>query len=150
MELLQIRDRDNYASTTGFLYIDGVLFCCVLEDTHRHDKLKHQTRIPAGRYPISVRYGSPMADKYLETHGTDGMIWIKNIPDYSYVYFHIGNDEHDSSGCILVGRGVYAAVRNNTLQQSLWHSTETYKELHGIVSSALARNEPVYLTIIDE
>jgi hypothetical protein len=30
-------------------------------------------------------------------------LWLQNVPNFTYIYFHVGNDDEDTEGCILVG-----------------------------------------------
>ena len=103
MELIIKRLLDDSRSTVGKLYLDGRLFAGTLEDTRRHKKVPRLTRIPAGRYEIKLRFDSPMAKRYEELYGTRGMLWLQDVEDFEWVYIHIGNDDDDSDGCILVG-----------------------------------------------
>jgi len=150
MELTLKREFDDGAATSGILFIDGVPFHYTLEDTRRHEKVAGSSRIPTGRYPILMRYNSPMADKYRANHGTDGMMWLQNVPGFEYVYLHIGNTEDDSEGCILVAETISKTVSNGKITQRLINSRPAYKNLHGIVSSVLATGQDVAITIIDE
>lgn len=149
MELTLIREHDNHQNTIGMMYMDGVPFCMTLEDTFRHEKIKDETRIPSGRYEIKMRHGSPMSEKYRLKYGTDGMIWLQDVPGFQWVYIHIGNDERDSSGCILVGRSTTRLVVDGGTEQVLMKSTETYRQIHQHVSDAIQNNQPVFITIID-
>jgi len=149
MELILQREFDNHESTTGIIYVDGIPYCATIEDTYRHDKLLHETRIPAGRYPIKMRHGSPMAERYYAKHGTEGMMHMIGVPEFTYVYIHIGNDEDDSSGCALVGEKIVKRIEGGKIHQSLENSTDAYLMLHHIVDAALKTGDDVFVTVID-
>ncbi len=88
---------DKY--TIGKLYIDGQYFCDTLEDKVRElssksDKIYGKTAIPEGIYDVILTY-SPKFKRLLPL--------FLNVPYFKYIRIHSGNDEDDSSGCILVG-----------------------------------------------
>ena len=103
--LLRIANRPTYC--IGKLYIDGVYFCDVLEDTDRglddkmteaeilKKKIKGQTAIPTGIYPVYITW-SP---KYKKP-----MPLIENVKGYSGIRIHSGNTAKDTEGCLLVGK----------------------------------------------
>jgi hypothetical protein len=151
MELVLKRFFDSHDDTSGLLLINGKYFCFTLEDTFRHKKEAGITRIPAGKYEIKLRKGSPMADRYLKNYGTEGMLHLQDVPGFEYVYIHIGNTDEDSEGCILVGSMLRFDVKNglNQLNQIVMNSREVYIELHDLIFSKIERNEVIYITIID-
>ena len=148
MELTLRRDFDNHKSTLSRLYINGSLFCMGLEDRYRETKVKGETRIPFGRYEIKLRFDSPMAARYESKYGTNGMLWLQDVKGFDYIYIHIGNHDDDSQGCILVGESRVQTAENGRVLQMVTKSTKTYKDLHKIVSSAIAKSK-VYITILD-
>lgn len=103
--LIRIANKPNYC--IGKLYIDGVYFCDTLEDVDRglddamseneilSLKVKGQTAIPTGIYPISITY-SP---KYKRM-----MPLLNNVKGYSGIRIHSGNTAKDTEGCLLVGK----------------------------------------------
>jgi hypothetical protein len=149
MNLVLVRDKDNHETTVGKFYLEGKLFCATLEDTYRHDKVHGVTRIPAGRYKIELRKEGGMYQKYQTRCGTNGMLWLKNVPNYEYVYIHIGNDDEDTLGCILVGSIIEEKINDDgesTLR--VLNSLETYKKLWAKINAELECG-PVYISIID-
>ena len=149
MELILKRLYDNHDSTVGHLYINGEPYCMTLEDTYRHEKIDRKTRIPAGRYEIKLRKGSPLAKRYEKKHGTEGMIWLQDVPNYQYVYMHIGNTERDTEGCILVAESIRQSVASNKIAQSIGNSTPIFKKLHKDVIAALNSGNQVNITVMD-
>lgn len=110
------KSKDSKA-TIGKLLIDGTEFCYTLEDQVRPDGVKvyGQTAIPAGVYEVSIRY-SP--------HFGRNMIHVEDVPKFSGILFHWGNDDLDTDGCVLVGE-IHAAgtnfIGNSKLaHQKLW------------------------------
>lgn len=105
MHLHLIRINTGKDSTTGTLYINGKFACFTLEDTKRLKKIHGETRIPDGRYEIALRDEGRMTKKYRAKYGSmhRGMLWLKEVPEFSWVYIHTGNKRGHTEGCILVG-----------------------------------------------
>ena len=144
MELVLKRLLDDHETTGGSLYIDGVWYCQTVEDPHRHEKVPEKTRIAAGRYEIKLREVSPMAQRYEAVYETAGMLWLQDVPNFTYIYLHIGTDAEDSFGCILVGEILHISATGIKLV----NSTSVYKKLHGLVTDALSEGS-VFITILD-
>lgn len=106
MELLLKRRYRNDKYTIGDLYIDGVLFSNVLEDTDRgltddmtEEQIKKikvygKTAIPTGRYKVEVTY-SPKFKRYLPI--------LLNTKGFTSIRIHSGNTPEDTLGCLLIG-----------------------------------------------
>ena len=106
MNLTLFRVNKGQDSTIGSLWIGEGLtkyhFCETCEDEQRTEKLAGETRIPAGTYEIKKRYDSPMAKRYDANHariGHKGMLWIQDVPNFTYCYLHKGNTDDDTDGC---------------------------------------------------
>jgi len=82
-------------STIGELLIDGVFECYTLEDVERPVKIKAETAIPKGTYKVIVN----MSNRFKRL-----MPLLLNVPNFEGVRMHAGNTNHDTEGCILVGR----------------------------------------------
>lgn len=99
------RFKQGKHSTLSEIYLGDDLFCYGLEDTVRDVKIKGSTAIPVGAYKLGVnKYGGMNARykrKYPDLH--QGMIELQDVPDFKYVYIHIGNYFSDTAGCLLVG-----------------------------------------------
>lgn len=139
MELNLIRKYRNDKYTIGDLYIDGVWFSNVLEDTDRglssdmseeeikKIKIYGKTAIPTGRYKVEVTY-SPKFKRYLPI--------LLNVKGFSGIRIHSGNTHEDTLGCLLVG---YNKVKGQVI-----NSRVTSDKL-----TALLRNtkEEIHITI---
>lgn len=102
---MRIANKPTY--TIGKLYIDGCYYCDVLEDTDRgldddmkeseilKKKIKGQTAIPTGTYPVKITY-SPKYKKLMPL--------IDNVKGYQGIRIHSGNTHKDTEGCLLVGK----------------------------------------------
>ena len=92
-------------STLGKLLIDETFECFILEDERRDVKVKGETCIPEGRYEIKLRDEGGMNERYKdrfpELHR--GMLHLQDVPEFTYIYFHIGNKESHTDGCLLTG-----------------------------------------------
>lgn len=127
MQLKLQRLHDNGESTLGILYMDGEFYCYTLEDPNRADKVKGKTRIPAGEYPISLRkVDSPLTQKYQgDFDWFTYHLELQNVPNFDYIYIHLGNTPSDTSGCVLIGNGQQLAP-----QRMVTHSRDAYEDFY--------------------
>ena len=129
--------------TMGRLYLDGELQCFTLEDEKREDKVRGETRIDAGTYPVVLRKRiTNLTTKYRNRfEWFDWHIEIKDLPRHSDVYIHIGNTDDDTAGCILVG-----AQANKT---TLSFSVKAYKALYKKVRELLEASHTMEIQILN-
>ena len=154
MELTLHRFNKGTDSTTGLLFIGKgsakYFHSFSLEDEQRSVKVMNETRIPAGRYQIKLRNEGGMtkryADRYPDVH--KGMLHLQNVEGFKYVYIHIGNDDDDTSGCILVG---YNATSDTVHGGgTIGRSGDAYLDLYKKASECLLQGDEVYITVTDE
>lgn len=152
VKLVRIYNGPKY--TIGRLYINDQYFCDTLEDVDRglrwdmklseinRIKVAGKTAIPIGIYSITLGIQSPKfsADKYKKQYGfCDGYLpRLINVPGYQGVLIHIGNDEDDTDGCILVGE--------NKQKGKVINSTATFKKLYKLLADC-QENEPIKIEI---
>ena len=111
MKLKLIRKYKCPSYTIGHLYINNKYFCDTLEDKVRQldsieDKIKHKTAIPKGKYKVVVTM-SPRFKRLLPL--------LLNVPFFEGIRIHRGNNENDTSGCILIGENkIKGKVINST------------------------------------
>lgn len=100
------RRTTNDACTIGKLSVFGETVW-TLEDPRREHKVWGETRIPAGRYKLELRNEGGMTQRYAARFPNmhRGMLWLRHVPMFEWVYIHIGNTARDTEGCILVGLG---------------------------------------------
>lgn len=114
--------------TIGELIVPGVKPCFILEDIARPEKIKGETRIPAGIYRLGFfpnsRFDAAMKRLMGKQH--IGMIWIQNVPEFNSILFHPGNHKNDTEGCILPGSTV------NKEKTMVLYSRETYKRIYPV------------------
>lgn len=154
MELTLERFNRGSDSTVGLLFIGKGMgkyfhsFTC--EDEKRQVKVMNETRIPAGTYEIKFRteggFHKRYGDKYPKTH--KGMLHLQDVPGFTYIYIHPGNDDDDTSGCILVGY----STSSDTVHGggSIGRSVEAYTDLYKRISNSLTQDEKVFITVKDE
>lgn len=147
MKLKLVR-YDSGADWTMGLLLDvtdqhRTFLCYTLEDEFRLVKVPGETRIPHGYYFLDLRTDSPMSDRYAarypEIHR--GMIWLRDVPGFEWVYLHVGNDDDDTDGCILVG---------DTAQRGfIGQSVAAYRRVYPPIASAIAEGQRVALEVVD-
>ena len=93
IEVKRLYKTDN--STIGELKIDGKFECYTLEDKERDVKIKCETAIPKGTYKVIINQSNRFK-KLLPL--------LLSVPNFEGVRIHPGNTNHDTEGCILVGR----------------------------------------------
>lgn len=144
MNIEVIRLQDDGQSTIGTMSIDGEFECFTLEDTHNEPKIYGKTCIPAGTYEIKLRNEGGMTQKYAARYGNThkGMIWLQDVPNFKWVYIHIGNDETDTDGCILVGQTC------DKDKGTVGRSRLAYQALNEKILSAMDRGEDIFITVI--
>ena len=129
----------------GDLYVDGTFFSHTLEDLPREEKLEDETCIPCGEYELGFREVlTPMTKKYRKTR--DWFSWhleIKDIPNYQYVYIHVGNTADNSSGCVLLGQWKHKE------KPFIYNSRVCFKKFYLMVSDHLKQGGKVVYTVND-
>jgi hypothetical protein len=96
MKIVVKRLENSGDACTGDMYIDGNYFCHTLEDLVRAPgvKVQDKTAIPAGIYRVIVNM-SPKFKKLMPR--------LLDVPMFTGILIHSGNDAIDTRGCILVG-----------------------------------------------
>lgn len=139
--------KDTY--TIGKMYIDGEYFCDCCEDRVRdlrkETKIPNKTAIPYGTYEITMDVKSTKFsnfEKYPWAKEYDGYIpRLTNVPLFLGVLIHPGNDEQDTSGCLLCGE--------NKVVGKVINSTKTFQRLmNEHLIPAKNRGEKIYITIV--
>jgi len=136
------RSRNEDTVTIGLLRI-GKSVVATLEDPVRDTKIYGETAIPAGCYTLELRNEGGKTKRY-EKRFPDmhkGMIWLRDVPNFTYVYIHIGNYAKDTDGCILVGE--------KANKSSISNSTKAYKRLYPKIVKMI-ESEGCQIEIIDK
>lgn len=146
MKIKVKRIKQGNNSTLSEIYIDDEFFGYGLEDLVRDEKIKGATAIPAGTYALGLNtYGAMNARykrKFPDMHR--GMIEIRSIPNFKYVYIHIGNYFSDTEGCLLVGE--YFKLYDGNY--AVYDSAKAYVRLYGMLVEVVRQGE-VMLEIIE-
>lgn len=135
-------------SSLGLCSINGHKHSFVIEDEARLKKVKGETRIPAGTYKLGIRkVASPMTKRYRQKyHWFKFFIVLIGVPNFTYVYFHIGNKETHTDACQLLGYGA-ALDENNHYRNT--QSAVAVKDFYEKIYPLLERGEEVEYHIID-
>lgn len=75
--------------------------CYTLEDPVRPEGVKvwGDTAIPAGKYPVSLRFSNRFRKE---------LPGVQNVPGFEGILLHSGNDKLDTHGCPLLGTQLQA------------------------------------------
>lgn len=123
-----LRVAEGKQSTLSQLYIDNVFQCYLLEDKIRSIKIPKQTAIPTGNYTLRLNTWGGMNAEYRQKFPKlhKGMIEINGLPNFSFVYIHIGNTYRQTAGCPLCGYGFefvngdYQVLRSKDAYQMIY------------------------------
>jgi hypothetical protein len=130
--------------TIGNLYVNGVFFSNVLEDTVRglrqdmtpeeikKIKIHGQTAIPSGRYEIRMTLSARFRRQ---------LPILLNVPGYAGVRIHPGNTDANTEGCLLPGKNDRVGQVSN--------SRATMAALQKQIEEAIYQNSKVYIEIVD-
>jgi hypothetical protein len=137
-----MRISSGNESTIGALYINGEFACFTLEDTKRIKKVHGETRIPDGLYTLDLRNEGRLTEKYANRYGDmhRGMLWLKDVPGFDWIYIHTGNKRGHTEGCILVGD----TLNNNEIGDGfIGKSREAYTRIYPRLAQAIESGEEV-------
>ena len=153
MKLEVLRFSSQKDSTNGVLFnvTEGREFLCyTLEDEYRNEKIKGETRIPAGTYKITLRTVGGFHGRYEKKYGEmhKGMLWVRDVPNFEYILIHTGNTDEHTAGCLLVGD-----TQNQNITKSksgfIGSSVDAYKRIYPSIASALERGDDVEISYVD-
>ncbi len=109
--------------TLSEFYFDGIKKGVGVEDEYRAVKVKGETRVPEGSYPLGMRVSPKFSSSYYRDdegnlisakdristaqrtkyHTQHEMIWVQNVPNFDFILLHWGNTDDDTDGCYCVG-----------------------------------------------
>ena len=148
MKIVNTRIVSDNESTLGLLTVNGKKFSFVIEDEEREVKVKGETRIPAGKYLVKFRKQlTPLTEKYRNKY-----FWfsyhleLQNVPNFKYVYIHIGNFESSTDACQVVGNKA-GFDGNNHFRN--FESVDNFKRLYLVVCEALESGESIWYEVLD-
>ena len=145
MKLEVLRFNSGKTFTSGLLFdvTDNVrsFLCYTMEDQYNPTKIYGETRIPAGTYKLTLREEGGFHNRYLSRYGAEwhkGMIYVNEVPNYTYVLWHVGNSPKDTKGCLLLSK---------TQKDSFGGASRAaYEEVYPIVRDAILSGEEVTVT----
>jgi len=146
MRITLFRFLDNGNESIGLVFINGRFECFSLEDSNNPKEGK--PRIPEGSYilsykktvtPLTILYKTKY--KWFKKH-----LELKAVKNYSDIYIHIGNDDEDTRGCILIGSSVSTSGSGDVIIEK---SEAAYKSFYDRVSKRVEDKNDVIITIID-
>lgn len=147
MFLILKRMFQSETETIGKIIYNNEIICYTLEDIKREKKVYGKTRIPKGTYKITPRKEGGMIEHYREKFGKDHyMLWIRNVPNFEYIYLHIGGRDYDTSGCVLCATK-YEVDENG--KYYLMDSKGGYLRLWNLINSKI-KIEDIFIIIMDE
>jgi len=152
MKLEVLRFSGGEDTTLGLLFdVTGKankFLCFTLEDEHRDIKVSGETRIPAGTYNVTLRTWGGKHKRYLARYPNmhKGMLWVRDVPGFQYILIHVGNDEDDTEGCLLVGDSCTENLRKPGFVGA---SRAAYERIYPPIAKALERNVEVTIRYID-
>lgn len=149
MKLLVERLYKKKDYTIGKLYIDGEYLCDTLEDTDRGFtsdqfpceirklKVAGKSAIPTGTYVISLSvYSTKFGAKPFYKRTCGGRVpRLLDVPGFSGVLIHCGNDNSDTEGCILLGYNTEPGIVTNS------------QKVFEILMDKIRDQKAIYLTI---
>ena len=146
-DLLLKRFKSDRKSTVGSLYVNGLKACYILEDAYNKKKIKGRTRIPAGRYKLGLRKTGGFHSRYEKRFPFHiGMIQLLDVPNYTFILFHCGNDHEDTDGCLLSGTTFKKTSRNGFTVQA---SAVAYEKVYPEIAQYLDEGNELWIDIID-
>ena len=100
MHLQLVRESFTDKATEGKLFVNGQFECYTLEDQDKFLesgglKIVGDTCIPRGTYEVKLT----MSNRFRKT-----LPLLLDVPQFSGIRIHSGNNHHNTEGCILVGR----------------------------------------------
>lgn len=138
-------------STLGLLFdvTDGRKFLCyTLEDEARDTKVKGETRIPAGTYKLKLRAEGGYHQRYVKKYGSmhKGMIHVQDVPGFTYILWHTGNNDEHTMGCLLLGD---TSQQNISKAGFIGASTDAYKRVYPDIAAAIQEHGIAEVTYVD-
>ncbi len=133
MYILVNRFTSDSDTTLSLISINGSFECFGCEDEKRETKIAGETRIPSGIYKVGLRTKGGLHARYSKKFPAShaGMLQILDVPGFEYILIHIGNDDDDTAGCLLLG-----AVASTVGRLTTPSSTSAYKAFYAKVIQA--------------
>jgi hypothetical protein len=118
-------------TSIGMLHVNDIFECFTLEDLPRTVKIKGETCIPLGVYRVIVQ-NSPKFGRL--------MPYLVDVPNFTGIMIHSGNDKEDTHGCILVGQKIASPER-------IENSKIAFDALFVKIQKAFESNEDIFISV---
>lgn len=128
---------------------DEKRLCYFLEDQYQEGKkVPGETCIPTGIYELELVHDSDMARRYYERFDWfRGLPTLLNVPGFTHIRIHPGNDDDDTEGCPLTGSEL-VDLGGGDHEARL--SVEAFRVFcEAVYAALLDRRERVFLEISD-
>ena len=138
MRLNLLRTVELRDETIGLLTDDDRPLCWILEDQGQPQgvKIPGETRIPAGIYDVRLYAAGRLHATYQRRWDWHrGMLQLMDVPGFSCILIHPGNDDDDTRGCLLPGLAADLAPPR------VLRSRLAYEHLYRRVVAVAARHE---------
>ena len=122
--------------------------CFIIEDEPREVKVAGETRLPSGVFELKRREVlSGLTKRYREKYPWfEWHLELQDVPDFNYCYFHVGNYESNSDGCLLCNYNIVASEG----EYFGGNSTSAYKDFYEYTNDLLNEGYVVMVDIRDE
>ena len=143
MKLDVVRTQFGKDATNGMLFINGVFECFTLEDEVRNVKVHSETAIPLGEYEIKLRTEGGFHTKYTSRYGSmhKGMLWLQDVPGFTWILIHTGNTDQHTAGCLLLGETQQDLDKGK--DGFVGGSGDAYKKAYPKIAKAILNGEKV-------
>ena len=143
MKLDVVRTQFGEDATNGMLFINGVFECFTLEDEVRNVKVHSETAIPLGEYEIKLRTEGGFHTKYTSRYGSmhKGMLWLQDVPGFTWMLIHTGNTDQHTAGCLLLGETQQDLDKGK--DGFVGGSGDAYKKAYPKIAKAILNGEKV-------
>ena len=143
MKLDVVRTQFGEDATNGMLFINGVFECFTLEDEVRNVKVHSETAIPLGEYEIKLRTEGGFHTKYTSRYGSmhKGMLWLQDVPGFTWILIHTGTTDQHTAGCLLLGETQQDLDKGK--DGFVGGSGDAYKKAYPKIAKAILNGEKV-------
>ena len=146
-----LRFSSQHDSTLGLLFrIENgkrEWLSYTLEDQYQTVKVSGETRIPAGRYQLTLRTLGGHHGRYRRKFDFHrGMIEVTGVHGFTNILLHIGNSDDDTAGCLLVGN---TSEANISAPGRIGSSTSAYRRVYPIITSLIQNQRQVWIRYVD-
>ena len=148
------RYKQSEQGTLGILFIDGGFRCHTLEPPPKEFAPLNPAKIykpskghiPTGTYPLDLRRAGGMHARYAKRFSEHrGMIWLRGVPSFRFIYIHYGNTIRDTKECILVACGSQSVDGID----SITYSVKAYRPLYEEIVCAIEATNDVRIKITE-